>query len=382
APCLLWSSEPSSKAETKDAVDAAKIDSKNEATSADKSAAPEANSARPFVYLDKAAREGREPRNLAHRGILHQELYRQAFLSTAREECGAVTRDARLGDPVPADRDNPPFAIASTNVPFSSLKPDPALFKLEIRRGPRDKPKEKVTELALEKTPQREGAKASLVTTERLSRARFKQILMQEGFPEVPLRVSEQPVPADVEKRLSDLVFTSQFAAIRQLHGLVREHGESPALLGALVRGYANLGLLTELYWAPAHKVFKARALLYAQRMLTTGNDECWARWHRAYAFALTGIPICVVDDLDAADRCREQSGNGKSSEPPAWVAVLAAYGRQDMSGLKPEKCLDGAGLLAHVMRFQLIKQSRAARTASPSVGPAAIEASDALPRC
>lgn len=88
-------------------------------------------------------------------------------------------------------------------------------------------------------------------------------------------------MPEEVGTLLEDLVFRSQFAAMRQLHGLIHRQGEGPCLLGALVRGYANLGVLTELYWAPAHKVFKSRALLHAQRMLTTGDDERWARWHR-----------------------------------------------------------------------------------------------------
>lgn len=382
APCLLRSSEPSSKAETEDSVGAATADSASEAKRADKQAAPDADLARPFVYLDKTVREGRKPRNLAHRGILHQELYRQAFLMAAREECGAVTRDARLCDPMPTERDNLPFAMASTNLTLKNLDQDEPVFKLEIRRGLPGELKERVVELQLEKKPRREDAKASLLAAEELSRGRFKEILEQEGFPATRRRCSQQPVPADVEELLGELVFTSQFAAIRRLHALVREHGESPALLGALVRGYANLGVLTELYWAPAHKVFKARALLYAQRMLTTGEDECWARWHRAYAFALTGIPIYVVEDLDAAAQGREQSGNEQNKERPAWVEVLDAYGGLDLARLKADEFPEPVRPFAHLMRYELIKQCGGARGGDPWTAPAAQKAAWALPDC
>ncbi|MFW6114485.1 MAG: tetratricopeptide repeat protein, partial [bacterium] len=382
APCLLWSSEPSSKAETKESADSAKTDSANEGTSADQEVAADANSVRPFVYLDKAARDGRKPRNLAHKGLLHQELYRQAFLLAAREECGAVTRDARLKDPMPAEGDNLPFALASMNLPVSDEDPAPAVFKLEVRRGLPDKRKEKVVQFGLEKVPEREKLKASLIATEELSRGRFKEILEQEGFAAKDRPNSEHPVPEEVKTLLEDLVFTSQFAAIRQLHDLIRRQGESPFLLGALVRGYANLGILTELYWAPAHKVFKARALLYAQRMLTTGDDPCWARWHRAYAFALTGIPIWVVEDLEVGGQRRDQSQGKDSLDPPAWVGVIDAYGRQDVSGLKPDKFPERARSLAHLVRFQLFNQSRASRTVSSCMGPVAVRAFEALPRC
>ncbi|MFO7906837.1 MAG: tetratricopeptide repeat protein [Pirellulaceae bacterium] len=382
APCPLWSSESSSKAETTDSVDAAKSDSENETTSEDRAAPPDANPARPFVYLDKSARNGRKTRNLTQKGLLHQELYRQAFLLAAREECGAVTRDARLKDPMSAEGGNLPFALASTEFPESDQDSAAAAFKLKVRRGLPDKRKEKVAQLGLAKAPERGKLKTSLIAAEELSRGRFKEILEQEGFAAKDRPHSQHPVPEEVKTRLEDLVFTSQFAAIRQLHDLIRRQGESPFLLGALVRGYANLGVLTELYWAPAHKVFKARALLYAQRMLTTGDDECWARWHRAYAFALTGIPISVVEDLQTAAQRRDQARDGETVDPPAWVGVIDAYGQQDISGLKADNFQSGIAPLAHLMRFELIKQCGGAQSGDPRLRPAALEAADALPNC
>ena len=47
---------------------------------------------------------------------------------------------------------------------------------------------------------------------------------------------------------------------------------------------------MTELCWAPTHKVFKARALLYAQRMVQKISGARGAS-HLAFALALSGLP-------------------------------------------------------------------------------------------
>ena len=88
-----------------------------------------------------------------------------------------------------------------------------------------------------------------------------------------------------------------------QLHGLIRVDSQSPERLGALVRGYANLGLLTEFHWHPAHKALAARSLVYVQRMVFSDKQPARALWHRAYAFALAGLHQQALDDLQAAGK-------------------------------------------------------------------------------
>ncbi len=117
------------------------------------------------------------------------------------------------------------------------------------------------------------------------------------------------------------MTFTSQFQAVRELHEAIHSGGESPALLGGLVRGYANLGLLTEYLWHPEHKAFKARALLYAQRMVARDEHSAQARWHRAYALALIGLHKAALDDLDAAEKEAKAAGG----ERPGAAGVGAA---------------------------------------------------------
>ena len=74
-------------------------------------------------------------------------------------------------------------------------------------------------------------------------------------------------VPDGVYDRLGRMAFTDQFAAVRALHAAIRTDGPSPSRLAALSRAYANLGLLTEFQWDAASLAYKARAILYAQRL-------------------------------------------------------------------------------------------------------------------
>src|SRR5205823_4173598 len=104
---------------------------------------------------------------------------------------------------------------------------------------------------------------------ERLSRKEFVAALRRAGFGGKPRPADRSvPVPPATEKLLGEMTFTSQYAALRDLHGAARARGESPWLVGGLVRAYANLGMLTECHWSSAPKVFQARALLYAQRLV------------------------------------------------------------------------------------------------------------------
>ena len=106
--------------------------------------------------------------------------------------------------------------------------------------------------------------------------------------------------PKGTEEKLSHLGFLEPFDAIRDLHRAIRTDGESPEQLGALVRGYANLGVF-EHHWHPAHKVFKARALLYAQRMVAREPKGTFGLWHRAYARSLIGLHANALADIAEA---------------------------------------------------------------------------------
>jgi hypothetical protein len=122
--------------------------------------------------------------------------------------------------------------------------------------------------------------------------------------------------------------YTAQFAALRALDGARRAEGESPALLGGLVRANANLGVLTDFHYTAAHKAYLARALLYAQRLTAAEPGSASSLWHRAYALALTGLHAAALADLAEADR------KAAGAARPAWVGPIGPYCRFDLDAL------------------------------------------------
>ena len=154
---------------------------------------------------------------------------------------------------------------------------------------------------------------------------------------------------------MNQLTFTTQFAVLRELHHAIRKQGESKALLGALCRAYANLGVLSEFHWTFLHKACKARALLYAQRLAARNPDSASALWHRAYAEALSGLHQRALADLEAAaaaNKAQAADGPQAASEPPDWVAVIDAYCRFDGDKLTALMDDEQRGQLAGLLRF------------------------------
>ena len=124
------------------------------------------------------------------------------------------------------------------------------------------------------------------------------------------------------------MYFLPQVLALRNAHAAVRSGDNSPATLGVLVRGYATLGQLTILYWNATPKVYIARSLLYAQRMVAANPTSADAYWHRAYARAMAGFHADALDDLKKAKEL------AKEDKPPSWVELLEPYCKFDTRAL------------------------------------------------
>ena len=180
-----------------------------------------------------------------------------------------------------------------------------------------------------------------LQTTEELLEDKFLTVLKKRWIYSASKKPqSEEKVPSEIEKLLGEMNFISQYSAVRQLHELIRTHGESAMVARGLVRGYANLGLLTDYNWHPAFKVFFARSMLYAQRMVAQGKHPRWAKWHRAYAFALAGLQKWALKDLEDAEKIVPTSSSEKDVadySKPAWVDIINAFCRYDTKSLKPD---------------------------------------------
>ena len=297
------------------------------AAAADKDVKKGADATKPqspptVVYLDKSLEWDIATGEDGHRSRLVREFFRQAFLIAARDELQLTTRDAWLGDAMPGEGDDPPFDLKSQPVPGTPL---------QVLRGYLPNAKDvKRYELKLR------GDLPYLVTeAEKLSRTKFVESLRAAGYSgKANVWKADAPLPDRIESLLVEMNFISQFQAVRELHEAIHSGGESPALLGGLVRGYANLGLLTEYLWHPEHKVFKARALLYAQRMVVRGEHSAQARWHRAYARSLVGLHKAALEDLDAAEKEAKAAAAASDRSPPAWTPLLRAYRHYDLDRL------------------------------------------------
>ncbi|OWK36000.1 hypothetical protein FRUB_08563 [Fimbriiglobus ruber] len=248
-----------------------------------------------------------------------REVDRQTVWLTAREEFGLRPKDEALGDPVPAGLPADRQIGIRVGQP-TRLGPD-LTFSVGSTGNEKviwDRPFRDVTFDKVDPAKTIEQA-------ETISRGRIKECLAAARFlPKANAR-SAAPVPPEVEKLLGEMRETAQFAAVRLLHDEVRAKGESPALLGALSRAYATLGLLTEFQWSPAPYVFKARSLLYAQRLLARDPKSPTALQYRAYAAALAGLHSLALADLAKA---------GPTTGQPAWVETIDAFVHFDLGRL------------------------------------------------
>ena len=263
----------------------------------------------------------------------------------ARDEMGLATRDEVLGDAPSSSAEAKPVELASV------WRTDGPSKVVVLRVGP--KAAEPILEHAVGRVPNEVGILAMIVPiAETLSRSEFPRVLKTLGASGEPNKVrNDAALPAKVEERLAGLGFVEHFAAIRDLHDAIRASGESPVRLGALARGYAQLGVLSEFHWNPAHKALKARAMLYAQRLVARDPGSAWGLQNRAFVRAFVGLPQEALNDLaEAAKRVDAK----QDSQPPSWVRLIDAYARNDLEQLKVE---EGPHVkLAALLRFLAVE--------------------------
>lgn len=296
--------------------------------------------------------------------ILAREICRQALLIAARDALGWTTRDEAIGEIFEAATDAKPRRLSLVMRFPAEGSSD---FKLtRLAAGEDAKTGAIVWSERLELQDKLESpldyrllAKAA----DKWSREVFPALLKDDGLPGSANKITQAAAADDVRDALESMTYAEQFAALRRLHQAVRTDGESAELLGALVRGYANLGLLTEFHWTAAHKAFKARSLIYAARLTAGERPAAWALWHRAYAEALAGLHSAALEDLAAAKERAEQS-SGDRVERPKWVAVIDNFCRFDTAKLAAAIDDDDVGQLAALLRYLHVESdSTAAQT-------------------
>lgn len=300
------------------------------------------------VYLHGARDFLLPEEHYPYQGLLARQLVREAFLMAAREELGLRTVDLHLGQRPPAGaRELDIVCIPGLD------KPNGPPTRLEILSGVPPVQRLVAAELFLVNPPIE--LVAIVKDCEARSRGSFVKILEATGLSGKPRDWNPNAeLPAGVSALLSEMNFISQFRAACALHEANSREGQSAQLAAALSRSYANLGLLTNLDWAPAHKVFTARSLLYAERLVAQKRDLGPAYSARAYAYALAGLHKSALDDLDTLDQLAFQ---GRAQVDDTAV-ILRDYCRFRFDLLEPDRFGAGQRDLVWLLRVLAREES------------------------
>lgn len=290
---------------------------------------------------------------------LVRELVRQALVVATVEEMGLAVRDATLGE-FPAEKP-PADALRIALVPYTSDQQQievrlesadgGSLWEATLRDIVLDRAnRQHARQMPHALTP--EDLNELIVQMERFSREALPVALAEAGLEK------SQAVPAaaaeldQIETLLAEMDMLAQFAALRLAHQQARSDGGSEKALGAIVRAYANLGQLTTFHWSAGYKAYRARSLLYAQRMVQKYPDSDNARLHRAYALALAGLHDLALRQLDAL---------AQRPEPmPTWATVIEPICRYQMRRLIDMATNGSQRQLAALLAFDSIERSTA----------------------
>ena len=305
--------------------------------------------------------------------LIMRELPRQAILMAARDGLGLFTRDGVLREP-PPDHDVRDGSLR-VDVGFRQGLVMPLSVFEDGARGI----KIYSQDVRLAGNADNIDVLKLIEEMEGLSRGKYVRLLKDAGFKESAAATQPDETP-DIQKarqHLDELTEVSQFAAVRAAHAALKA-GPSPAAMGILVRGYANLAQLARAEWSPATDVYAARSLLYAQRMVATDPKDPLAHWHRAYALAMFGMHRQAMEvDIREARKLAKETENAEP--PPAWTGLLELLCRYQTDKLvKSASQNKSVAPLAMFMAF-LTAENCGSDTYSIEIAKKALEAN---PRC
>lgn len=291
----------------------------------------------PVVYLHT---EYLPYKHTIERGLpyrLMREMPRQALLMTARDELGLATRDATLGETAPTDGEVVHLVLAER----SDLNKNwfVKLFVYDPTAEDADPRDLWPTEPLWEKTYKwssggsnvyapmsavfaADAAQDMIVALEQAGLKKVEQQVGESGESETGDFDPDSFNIEAMEEKLLKVDFITQLGVVRATHEQMRLAGESPELLAILVRGYAHLSMLTQHHWNASSEAFAARAMCYAQRLVSASEESELALWNRAYMWAVIGTHHHALSDIKKiADR---EDSEGQT--PPEWTKLLDPF--------------------------------------------------------
>lgn len=291
-----------------------------------RSSATETPAAAPHQILLLGSEEPRHAKRGANdMSLLVRELARQAVLIAARDGLGIATRDQTLREPFPAEG-GIALDLHTTLVPAKQLT-------IELARHADGSvlwssvvpivgfPQKTIGDLPKWTSAPETDYDALAASLEPLTRGGMVDTLKKAGLGAAHAPAAAAPANmAEMEHALDELSIVSQFQAVRLAHAAAKSARSPADAHEILVRGYANLGQLTLPFWNATAKVFIARSLLYAERLVAAEPNSPRPLWHRAYARAMAGFDLDALADLTAADAL------AKGAKPPPWVELIEPY--------------------------------------------------------
>jgi len=279
-------------------------------------------------------------------GLIGRELIRQSFLMRARDDLGLDTWDEALGEQAAASIPVLKLAISSRGTLSIVVRQTMPIGK-DLLTAEMDYPAPRPFSPVASIHPtlpcptvratfaSRVPAYLTLIAAlDTFERAGFAGVLpAADSVGPAQAACPSLPGLGDIDLELQRMDLFAQLGALRRLHQLLRSQGQTPPLLGRLARGYANASVLSLHLWNDGTKVYAARALLYAERCVSSTSASAWALRQRAYVRELVGFIDQGRQDLDRADAEPVVA----SDEASPWVTSLRQYAAFDYNSLAAE---------------------------------------------
>lgn len=278
---------------------------------------------------------------------LNRELFRQAFLIAARDELQLRTRDLNFGEEL-LMIERPPEDTEPLELLVES-RSESGGFSLVLYRGTGDLG-EDLEEIDVELD---EDASVGdvVAAAERLSRTTFVEWLQTRKFTGRANEVVDVgDIPEEAKSSQESLTTVSQLAAIRSVHESIRDQGESPQRLTALSGAYAIFGELTDHLLHPMPAAARARALLYAERLVQRSPDSILGRAGRARVRTLVGLHAAALSDIDHLKILQTDKENAVPDLPSRvtnWLSTVETAARGDVAALQRQTLQEGVSVSA-----------------------------------
>lgn len=254
-----------------------------------------------------------EPDKFTTAQLLKREMLRQALLIAARHEMGLATRDATLREPMTLIDSE---AGRLLHLHATEYYND----RLNIRIMDRGNEALLDFDIPFQQTGARNYQDIA-TAAEAWSREGAVELLRMVGFEGEPdAIVGVGLVTPEAIEALAQLNLFSQYEALRLTHAQIMAEGESPERLGVLTRAYANLGQMTRHHWNSSFKAYRARGVMYAERLIARYPDDPMSYYHSAYAWAMFGHHGIALKQLKKAD---DLDVDGVA---PAWVEAVRDF--------------------------------------------------------